>query len=423
MDSPRKLIVGYDLCEEASQISCFSYKSLEPVPISIRDGEEQYFIPTVLCLKTSTKQWLFGEEAIACAKDGGGILVDHILEKVTSSEDVEILGQKISGSSLLEIFLRRTLNLVKNYFPSEPITQMVITVPKTEPLYVEKLYEVLSQLGLMKDRVAIINHPGAYLYYALSQDKALWMNDVGLFDFNKEGLSYYQIRMNRKAKPMVAEIVKTDYTKELNFTTMKLKKEGKADPGYILDNIVNTAVYRQIITTIYFTGIGFEGGWAEDTIRELCTGRRAFIGQNLFVTGACFAAKELSGDKKLEDFILLSDDMVTSYLLLKVYCDTAFKEIPLMEAGENWFEVDHSVEVIVDGEMNFNIIKKNIMTRETAQLTYPLEQLPERENRLTRLFIHATCKDKSFAIVEIIDLGFGDSYPATGRIAEITIEI
>jgi len=423
MDTPRKLIVGYDLCDDVAQISCFSYKTFEPVPISIREDEEKYSIPTLLCLKTSTKQWLFGEEAQICAGEGAGILVEHLLKKVIEGEDIEILGQKVSGGALLEIFLRRTLTLVKNYFPAEPITKLVITVQYAKPLLVEKIYEALAQLGLEKDRVVIMNHESAYLYYALSQDKTLWMNDVGLFDFNKDGLSFYQIKMNRRSKPMVAEIDKIDYCDALNHRVFALKKVGRADPPYILENLVNTALYKKIVTTLYFTGCGFDGGWAEETIKNLCAGRRVFLGQNLYTMGACYAAKELSGDGTLEDFILLSNDMVTSYLSIKVYCDTAYKELPLVQAGENWFEIKHGVEVIVDGEANLELVKKNIMTRDTATLVFPLNQLPKRPNRMTRLLINVSCKDKSCANIAVSDLGFGEVHPATGLIAEFIVEM
>ncbi len=423
MDSPKKLIVGYDLCEEETQISCFSYKSMEPVLISMRDGEERYSIPTLLCLKTSTKQWLFGEEARACSEEGAGILVERLLEKATIGEDIEIMGQSVSTVSLLEIFLRRTLSLVKNYFPSEPITKMVITVKNTDPSLVSMIYEALTSLGLEKDRVVIMNHDGAYLYYALSQDKSLWMNDVGLFDFDREGLNYYQIKMNRRITPMVAEIDKLDFTKEMNYDILKLRKMGKADPAYILENLTNTVLYKQLITTLYFTGCGFDGGWAEEVIKSLCTGRRVFFGQNLYTMGACFAAKELSGDGQLEDFILLSDDMVTSYLSIKVYCDTSFKEYSILTPGENWFEVNTTLEVILDGDTNLELLKKNIMTREVERISYPLQEIPKRPNRMTRLLITLNCTDKLTALLTVNDLGFGEIFPATGQITQITIEI
>jgi len=420
MDTPKKLIVGYDLCEEDVQISCYSYKTLEPIPISTREGEEYCPIPTVLCVKKDTKQWLYGEEAVACADNGAGILVDHLLERVLAGEEVEIYQQIFTPVVLLEKFLRKSLTLIKNYFPTEQITKLVVTVRSTNPVLVDAIYEALAMLGLEKDRVLVLSHAGAYMYYALNQDRSLWLNDIGLFDFSEEGLLFYQIRMNRRAKPMIAGLAKTNYSETLNYELLK-RKESNA--SYSFENIANTALFKQIISTLYFTGNGFEGGWADDVIKSLCMGRRIFMGQNLFTKGACYAAKELSGDQKLNDFILMNDDMITSSILLRVYADTKYKEVPLTEAGETWYEVNNSIEVIPEGEAELELILKNVMTRDVVREKIRLNQLPERPDRMTHLQINLTCKDKSTGIITVTDLGFGEIYPETGWKMEFTIEI
>jgi Molecular chaperone len=423
MDTPRKVYVGYDLCEDYTQINCYSFKTNEPVPISYDEDEEHTLIPTLLCLKTSTKQWLFGEEALTCAASGAGILVEHLLKKVSTGEDIELLGQTVSVESLLEIYLRRTLSIVKRYFPTEPITKLVITLPYSDTLLVEKLYEALASLGLEKDRVIVMNHTSAYLYYALSQAKELWLNDVGLFDFNKEGLCYYQIRMNRRSTPMIAEIMKSDLTDTMNLNTLEQLKAQRENPSYVMESMANNILYKQIITTLYFTGCGFDGGWAEPVIKNLCVGRRVFFGQNLYSMGACHAAKELSGEGQLENFVLLNDEMLTSSLYLRVYCDTAYKEEPLLKAGDNWYEVNQNMEVILAGEPYIDLVKKNIMTREVNYMTFALEQIPIRPDRMTRLRINMTCKDKMTGLLRITDMGFGEFQPATEWGTEFTIEI
>ncbi len=424
MDASKKLIVGYDLCEDYAQISCFSYKSMEPVPISVREGEDDYLLPTVLCMKNETKQWLFGKDAIACAKNGEGILVEQLLKKAQLSQKVELLGKEYSGVALLEKYLRKTLMLIKNYFPTEPITKLVVTVRNAEPSLVDKIYEALSLLGLEKDRAFVINHAGAYLYYALSQDKVLWMNDVGLFDFTEEGLSYYQMTVNRRVKPMIAGLIKKELTDTLNMNMLKdrLIDPSGANPAYIFENLANTVLYKQTITTLYFTGMGFEGGWADEVIRRLCVGRRVFVGQNLYTKGACYAARELSGDKKLEEYLLLSDDMLSSNVTLRVYCDTAYKELPILQAGDNWYEVDRSIEVIPEGKAELEINTLNIMSRATTREILTIDQFPKRPERMTRLILHITCKDKHTCLITVTDLGFGDFYQGSGQVAEYTIE-
>lgn len=417
MDAPRKLIVGYDLCEDFTQISCYSYKTFEPISIGIREEDELNLIPTVLGIKDETKQWLFGEEAISCSASGTGVLIDHLLDKLEKGKKVELYGESFDGISLLEKYFRKTLTLVKRYFPTEQITKLVVTVRNTEPRLVDGIYTALSALGLEKDRVQIISHAGAYLYYALSQDKTLWMNDVGLFDFNEETLLYYQIRVNRRVKPMVASLSKTDYTETLNYPMLKENEKGLS---YIFENIANTALYKQLVTTLYFTGRGFEGGWAAEVIQRLCAGRRVFLGQNLFTKGACYAAKELSGDAKLTDILLLNDDMISSTVGIRVYRDTRFSDVILVEAGMNWYEVDQSIEVIPEGEPEIEIIVKNVINGEAVRERVRLK-LPERPDRMTRLSISITCADRAHGIVQVQDLGFGDFYPATGLITEFYI--
>lgn len=423
MEAPRKLIVGYDLCEDFTQISCYSYKSLEPVPIGLSEEEDRP-IPTVLCMKQEPRQWLFGEEAVSCAKNGEGILVEQLLDKVLSEKTIKLSGKEYTGVVLLEKYLRKTLMLVKNYFPTEPVTKLVVTVRSTEPVLVDKIYEALSLLGLEKDRALVLNHSGAYLYYALSQDKALWMNDIGLFDFYGEGLKYYQISVNRRSKPMIAGIMMKDYTDVLNMTMLKYrdKEFPGGNPAYIFENLADTILYKQTITTLYFTGSGFEGGWADEAIKSLCVGRRVFVGQNLYTKGACYAARELSGDRRLQDFLLLSDDMLVNDVNLRVYCDTAFKEIPLINAGDSWYEVDKSLEVIPEGRAELEINIKNIMTRDSAREIITVDQLPKRPDRMTRLLIHITCRDKSTGLITVTDLGFGEFSPGSGKLMEYEIK-
>ncbi len=420
MDTIKKLIVGYDLCEDYTQISCYSYKTSQPVPISIREEDELNLIPTVLCVKEETKQWLFGEEALACGADNEGIVVDHLLDKLIMGEEIRIYGQTFSPVALLEKYLRKTLMLIKRYFPTEQITKMVVTVRNARPILVDSIYFALEQLGLEKDRVVVMSHSGAYLYYALSQDKSLWMNDVGLFDFSEEGLLYYQIKLNRRTKPMIACLNKTDYSQNLNYQMLNNEQENHA---YIFENIANTALYKKLVTTLYFSGAGFRGGWAEETIKGLCAGRRVFMGQNLFTKGACYAAKELSGDRLLEELILLNDDMITTIVAVRVYKDTKFQEEILVEAGETWYEVNRSIEVIPEGEVELELILKNILSKEIVREKIHLTNLPERPDRMTRLEINLTCKDQSTGVIRVNDLGFGEIYPETGCILETTIEI
>jgi hypothetical protein len=421
MDNPRKLIVGFDLCNDYSQISCYSYKTYEPIPISPKnDEEEEALIPTALAVRNDTGLWLFGSDALRCAKEGSGILVDKLLTKLKNKEVVEIAGQKYSAVKLLEKYFRKTLTLIKNYFPTEVITRLVVTIDEMDTDMIEGIYEALDSLGIGKDRATVISHGSSFMYYALSQEKELWLNDVGLFDFNDVGLYYYQISINRRLNPMIAGMEKKNFSETLNYSMLKCKN---IDLKYTFETIARTVLYKQIISTLYITGRGFEGGWADDAIKSLCAGRRVFMGQSLYTKGACYAAKEFSGDKKLGDIILLNNDMIVCSIWLKVYVDGHVKEVLLSDAAVPWYEVNRETEVIPDEDADIEIILRNILTKETVRERIPLINIPERPNRMTRLKISISCLDKSRLKLVISDLGFGDIYPATGVVAQYEIDI
>ena len=420
MENPRKLIVGFDLCNDYSQISCYSYKTYEPIPISPKEDEENTLIPTALAVKSDTGIWLFGREAIRCAKEDSGILVDRLLTKLKNKEDVEIYGQKYSAVTLLEKYFRKTLTLIKNYFPTETITRLVVTIDAMDTDILDGIYEALNRLGIEKDRATVISHGSSFMYYALSQEKELWLNDVGLFDFNEKGLYYYQISVNRRLSPMIAGMEKKNFSDTLNYSMLKNRN---IDLQYTFETIAQTVLYKQIISTLYFTGRGFEGGWADDVIKGLCAGRRVFMGQSLYTKGACYAAKEFAGDKKLGDIILLNNDMIVSSIWIKVYVDGHIREVLLSDAAVPWYEVNKGIEVIPDEDADIEVIFRNILTKETVRERIPLHNLPDRPNRMTRLNINISCLDKSKVRLIITDLGFGEIFPATGVVAEYVIDI
>jgi hypothetical protein len=418
MNSPRKLIVGYDLCDDYSQISCFSYKTFEPIPIGPDEDEENPLIPTALALNEAGV-WVYGNEAISCAQNGSGILVDKLLTKLKNQEELNFHGQSYSAVKLLEKYFRRTLTLLKSYFPTEVITKLVVTISDMDPVIIEGIYEALYMLGIEKDRAAVISHGSSFMYYALSQDKELWLNDVGLFDFNEDGLCFYKIDINRRLNPMVAVLEKRDFSETLNYSILKSKN---IDLSYTFETIAKTALYKQIISTLYFTGRGFQGDWPNEVIKSLCPGRRVFMGQNLYTKGACYGAKELSGDKKLDNIILLDNDMITSSIWIRAYLDGNIQELLLTEAALPWYEVNSEIDLIPDETWEIEIIFKNVMTKEIISERIPIN-LPKRPNRMTRLRINISCIDKSKVKLTITDLGFGDMYPATGNSAEYVIEI
>jgi len=453
MSEQRSLIVGFDLCNDFSQISCYSHKTFEPESICMTSDQTKYLIPTILGVRNDTKDWVFGEEAISYNQAGSAVLIDGLLKRVEKSQETELFGVKFQPITLLEKYFRKCLLLLKTYYPSNSIQQLVVTVKdKVEikalstvastvestlevtsesksqtgglknEILVETVYKALENLGIDRDRALVQSHSQSYQYYALSQSKELWMNDIGLFEFDENGLTYHQITINRKVHPFIVGMVQKDFTETLSYSMLEELGDSE-NLEYVFDNIAKSVLYKQIISTIYITGKGFEGTWADKVIKELCIGRRVFKGQNLYTKGACYAAKEMAGEDKFNDFIFLSNEMIMSTILIPGYYDAKTVEAVIVKAATPWYEINEKLDIILDDEQEITLLIKDLIKRETVPYSIALDGLPNRPNKTTRVEVRLKFLSRTTAVITIKDKGFGDFYPSTNRIWEKEISI
>lgn len=89
--------------------------------------------------------------------------------------------------------------------------------------------------------------------------------------------------------------------------------------GVLFENAVQGLIHKQILSSLYMTGEGFEEEWCQDVFKQLCVGRRLFLGNNLFVSGACFAAREMGEDRRLQEYLMMDENMVSSRITMDIY--------------------------------------------------------------------------------------------------------
>lgn len=414
MSEAGSLLVGFDLSNEFSQISYYNNKTFEPESVAV--------IPTLLAVKKDTKEWFYGEDAMDLWKRGEGFLIKDMVKSLWLKKKISIEGITFEAEDLFEKYLRKSLSLLKGEFPNDSIKMITFTLREVNGEVRNILLKALAPLGLMKDRVMIQSYTQSYMYYALSQKKELWMNDVGLFEFDERGLHYSQISINRKVLPMLVGITSKDFSETLSYDFF-LEDENKENIQYVFRNIAKNTLHRQIISTLYMTGKGFEGDWGEGIFTELCAGRRVFKGQNLYTKGACLASREIMGPPKLKDFIFLSEEITTSNITMKIYHDGNTAEAVLVKAGVPWYESDSCLSVILDGEEEIEIITTSILKHSSVSQAIVLDGLPKRENKTSRIEIRAKLVDTKSCVITARDKGFGEFSPSSNRIWEKVIAI
>lgn len=421
MKETEKLLVGYDLCEDFSQLGFYNEKLFEPETIKYGQEGQDDRIPTFMAVTEDKKKWLFGDAAKMAVKLKNAIPVDKILEHVKNKESYILFDKEFAPVDILSKYFRHTLLLIKPLFPNRTITQLVITIKDTDQTLVAGIFDALAGLGLERDRVSVISHAQSYTYYALSQKKELWMNDVALFDFDYDGLMYYQIKIDRQKRPITVAVKKTDYSDKLNHDSLDILYDEQL--AYMFENISREALYKQIISTIYVTGIGFVRPWAQEIIKKFCVGRRGFIGQNLFSGGACYAAKNMTGEDKFADFIFLSEDMVTGTVMVKADVDGMAKEIVFVKMATPWYEADNTYEFILDDINEIELIIKNELKNTRTSHFIGIDGIPKRPNKATRIRMRVRFLSPKECVVLIKDLGFGMLYPASDRVWEKVINL
>ena len=86
------LIIGLDLCDSYTQISCGGQ-------------EDAWTYPTIICKKKESDDWYIGEEAYRLALEGEGVIVDKLLQFVKKDGISTIGGTRYESLELLQLSL------------------------------------------------------------------------------------------------------------------------------------------------------------------------------------------------------------------------------------------------------------------------------------------------------------------------------
>lgn len=414
------LLVGLDLGDEITQLSCFDHKLFEPVPIGRKkktEDEREYEIRTALVSVPSNGEWRYVDDD---PLPPGAVLIEHILQHVRQEELFTVDGYTFQSKDILKRYLVKILSLLKEYYPDDRIRRLVISVPEKHPVLNTVLREVCEDLEIRSDRLAIQNHKQSYMYYAVSQPKELWLNNVGMFEFDREHLVYDQINIDRRTLPWIVGVNQKTLDDQMDYAMLH---EEEVDIPYAFVNLAESVLYKKMVTTLYVTGEAFEEEWADEALKQLCSGRRVFRGQNIYTKGACYAAREMTEDAKLAQCMFLDEDMITSNISIRTYHEAEVQDVLLAKAGTFWDEIDVSIDVIPDQELEIQMTAQDVLRHETTTHMLSLSGFTERENKMTRFTIRIRFADPETCIITLKDNGFGEFYPSSNRIWERSIQV
>ena len=396
--------IGIDLNDSYAMVSFFQQNMKEPETVSTVAGSEEFQIPLVLARRKSIGKWYYGDEARRLSKSGEMVCIDQLLKRALNSEKIVIDDDSFMAEELLALFLKKVMELPSKLGNPSSFDRLVICVDRLTKENVSMFYGMAVRLGINSRQLTVIDRKESFYYFALNQDKSLWLHDVVMFMQEKESIFFYSLKRDLRTTPQVVSI-----DESISYTLDKNDK----DKSFL--DIINESFKNQIISTVFLVGDTFAEGWMKQSVVLLCKGRRVFMGNNLFTKGACYAAA--TRDREAEwPFVYMGENEMKFNLSLKVHDKGELSFYNLISAGSNWFESKGQCEVIISGSYEVDFWKQLPKSREAKIETLRLTDMPPRPDRATRIRITATPVSDDRIDIEIKDLGFGEIFMSSGKV-------
>ena len=408
MERRENVYVGIDINDRYAMISYYKLNMDEPETVSTIAGSEYYQIPTLLAKRKALGQWYYGDDARKMAKTSEVLCVDNLLKRAVNGETIRIDDETYEAWQLLAMFLKKVMDLPQKLGGARSCDRLILSVERLSRANMEVFWKIAPLLGLLPEQFMVIDHKESFYYFALSQQESLWIHDVYLFENDGRNVHFYGLKRNTRTTPQVVSIKES----------IKTPLEERKDEEFL--HILQKAFENQIITTVYLVGDGFEGGWMKDSLTYICRGRRAFMGNNLYSKGACYAGF-IRDHHEGWNCIYMGENEMKFNLSLKIRDRGELSFKTLISAGKNWFETKGECEVILSGSAEIDFWKQLPNSREAVIETLELTDLPSRPDRTTRLRITATPVSDEKIEVRIRDLGFGEIYRSTDKVWKYTM--
>ncbi len=416
MNIKKPVYVGIDFGNEYSQVSYYSDKEKEPVSLGLSGPENGYYIPTVISKAVGKSQWFAGDEAKNSTMLMDTVIVDNLVMKAMDRNPVMVDDESYMPAELISIFLNEIVQAVKIAAGVQDIAKICITLDNFKISLLNVLSEALNRLNIPKDDIIFSSHTESFVYYAMNQKQELWTNDVALFDYGDNGLVYKLMSIIPFRGQNLIMTKDEDFSSEVPYSLSENKTACEYLDGK-LSEIASGLFFKRTISSVYLTGKGFGDSFnAPDFFKVICDRKRAFSGQNLYVKGACYQAVGTMEGSMLKNYVLCCNERITTGIELKIIERGKEKILRLVKPGVNWYGADCSFNLIVDEAKELEMFLSPVDTVEKQLVKIPLTDFPERPRKTTLINFKISFTSDKRCYVMVIDKGFGEFFPGSGRI-------
>ncbi|MCQ2495440.1 MAG: DUF5716 family protein [Lachnospiraceae bacterium] len=414
-----ELIAGIDLCKDFTQLCVYNTDTLTMDSVSLSTDKQSLRTPTALTYSRDPRDWMLysprhlDSSNYVCVKD--------IYEMAQEDRTMIIDGREYSADMFFSRFFRRIMNCAQDNIDVKCIKGVTISIKAHDEMLEKHIAAGLESFGIPKEKYRILTHTEAFMYFVVMQNKDIWINDVGLFDFDDDSFKYYVLHFGRKQQPMSVVAESNDFSEMIQYRMLEDETE-KLRLAYAFENLCSNMLHKQNVSAVYTTGNGFETNWADEILKRLSNGRRIFRGQNLFVKGAAYSSL-LFFEGGISNFLMIGEDNLKSSIALRAVSNAEVIEIPFGEIGQNYREAGGSCEIIMDGTNEIDFMIHNALKKDFFCAIMTLDALEMRSNKTTRLKVDVRFASRDVAVVTVRDIGFGSVRKTDYRIWEQVLNL
>ena len=411
-------IIGYEINEKTCQISFYNDEDMEPDTLEV--DSDNYQIPLIIGKLRDT--WAYGKEAKRLVSIKEGFTVTRLLSKSLAGDKIEFGEETYDASWLLSQFIQMSLQ------PFPVIEGIVFTVPSLSEELAQMLREIAVRMNIDKRHIFIQDYKESFCNYLFYQPKELWQYDAALFCCDRNEIRAYMLRRLKpglgggKTTFVTVDEVASAHMKELAAVYPVLNVDKAKDADERFKSFIQSVFDKKVVSSVYLTGEGFENNWYPASLKVLCNGRRAFLGNNLYSRGACYTAY-----RKCRDFedspIYLDNTKMTDQICLRMRVGGKEGWYPIVQWGSHWYEADGQWEVILEDTSDIEIHVESLAGEELQVETVSLEGLPDRKDYSLRIQIDVMFLDEKICRLTYKDVGFGEFFPATDFCTEKILKL
>lgn len=249
------IIAGIDFCKDYTQLSIFNRTTRTPDSIALVRAKSALRAPTAVTLMKDNNEWIMYSETHREDPENFEPF-ENLYELVKKKEVIKAGDKDYRIDMVLMKYFKRIISSASPGWSGTDIKGLTITIKTHNEAVEEVLALAMENLGIPKEKYRIMTHIECFMYFVVMQNRDIWLNDVGIFDFDEEGFKSYILKFGRKQTPLTVAAESSDFSDTLRFDMLDEDKRDRL--LFAFENVCGMLLHKQSISAVYATGNGFD---------------------------------------------------------------------------------------------------------------------------------------------------------------------